>query len=156
MLQYLPVETSDYQRITEIMTAAFDDDTQMHTDLRADGPPGYADGTLIKKLIANRQIDTQKIIWKNELIGLYAISYQGTTFTLELLVINPSLKNHGFGQRVWRDIEQQYPEAERWCVETPDYSQRNCYFYQSKCGFLIVGERLFPGGAKAVILQKQK
>lgn len=75
-MRYLPVEASDYQRITEIMTVAFDDDTKMQTDLLADGPP--------------------------------------------------------------------------------DYSQRNCYFYQYKCSFSIVGERIFSGGTKAVILQKQK
>lgn len=40
MLYYQEIEPADFNKCTRIMTAAFDRDTALHTDLLHDGPRG--------------------------------------------------------------------------------------------------------------------
>lgn len=49
-LSFSKITSSDYFILTEIMTAAFNEDTALHTNIKEDGPTGYNDGSLIKKL----------------------------------------------------------------------------------------------------------
>lgn len=51
-LTFEPIKEQDIETLTTIMKAAFDDDTRMHTDLQADGPKGYDNGSLIRRLLA--------------------------------------------------------------------------------------------------------
>ena len=50
-LTYKKLEESDIMELTPIMKAAFDMDTKLHTDLEEDGPKGYDNGELLKRLM---------------------------------------------------------------------------------------------------------
>lgn len=63
MLQFLPITPEDYPVLTQIMTAAFDEDTRLHTSLLHDGPRGYNDGTLIKKLQESLATSPKRSCW---------------------------------------------------------------------------------------------
>ena len=87
MLHYAPILTQDYPVLTQIMTAAFDEDTRLHTSLLHDGPAGYNDGTLIRKLNENPDFISEKVLLDDKIIGAYTISHKPEQNILELLFL---------------------------------------------------------------------
>ncbi len=57
---------------------------------------------------------------------------------VEILFIYPKYHSKGIGQKVWKAIEEKYPETEVWELVTPYFEKRNINFYVNKCGFHIV------------------
>ena len=49
-VQLEEITEADVSVLADIMKRAFDDDTRMHTSLEEDGPSGYADGSLLRRL----------------------------------------------------------------------------------------------------------
>ena len=133
-LIYRKTKETDIKELTMIMKRAFDDDTKRHTDLLEDGPQGYDDGSLLKRLLALKDGATFTIYLDKKIIGAYTILKKKETYHLEILFIDPSLTDKGLGQKVWKDIEASNKEAQKWVLETPSYSLRNHHFYE-KCGF---------------------
>ncbi|WP_277256262.1 hypothetical protein [Negativibacillus massiliensis] len=86
MLHYAPILPQDYPVLTQIMTAAFDEDTRLHTSLLYDGPAGYNDGTLIRKLNENPDFISEKVLLDDKIIGAYTISHKPEQNILELLL----------------------------------------------------------------------
>ena len=155
MITYELIREEDYKRLTCIMKAAFDDDTRMHTSLSEDGPCGYDDGTLVRKLNMAEHCISEKILLDGQIIGAYTVRFERNKYTLEMLYLNPEIKGKGIGYEVWRYLEKTYSKAEEWIVETPEYSKRNYYFYVDKCGFRPVAIRTHEGGGRSVIFEKK-
>lgn len=154
-LEYKKVYSADYDILTKIMTSAFNEDTSMHTDLKEDGPAGYNDGSLIKKLNEHENYESYKIIYKNNIVGAYTVAANpNKEYSLEMLFIAPIYRKDHLGTAVWKDIEQKYAAAKRWTVETPDYSKRNHHFYTEKCGFRFLKENVCSNGCKSFIFEK--
>ncbi|KAJ49642.1 putative acetyltransferase [Clostridium tetanomorphum] len=155
-ISYEKIYPVDYEILTRIMTSAFNEDTSMHTDLKEDGPTGYSDGSLIKKLNEHKDFESYKIIYKNNIVGAYTIGIkENNEYTLELLFINSDYRKDHLGTMVWKDIEQKYKDAKKWTVETPDYSKRNHHFYTKKCGFIFCRENICANGSKSFIFEKE-
>lgn len=155
-IQYEKIHSDDYMVLTRIMTLAFNEDTSIHTELNEDGPKGYNDGSLIKKLNENKDFDSYKIIYENSIVGAYTVGIQkNDESTLEMLFINPQYRKKNLGTIVWKDIEQKYTNVKRWIVETPDYSKRNHYFYTIKCGFTFHMENIYENESKSFVFQKE-
>lgn len=55
-----------------------------------------------------------------------------------LLYIKANIIGGGIGAKLWRAIEEHYPDALSWRLCTPYFEIRNIYFYLRKCGFHIV------------------
>lgn len=155
-IEYKKIHSNDYEILTKIMTLAFNEDTSIHTELNEDGPTGYNDGTLIKKLNENEDFESYKIIYENNIIGAYTIGVKDNNeYILEMLFINPEYRENHLGTIVWKDIELKYSNAKRWIVETPDYSKRNHYFYTVKCGFNFSMEKIYDNGSRSYVFQKE-
>lgn len=153
MITYDKIEEDDYNILTKIMIEAFNDDTRMHTDLQSGGPLGYDDGTLIRTLNTQKSYLSQKICIGGEIVGAYVIKLGDEEHGLEMLFLNPTIKNAGIGYKVWQHIEDTYSQVKVWKLETPDYSKRNQHFYE-KCGFLLVGEKTYTNGGKSFSYKK--
>ena len=151
MLCYQKIEPVDFNECTRIMTAAFDWDTALHTDLLHDGPRGYDDGSLIQKRYSDPSCQCYKVLLGKKMIGGYV---QNDCGILDLLFLDPTLGNRGFGSEIWRHIEQSHPSITHWTVETPSYSTRNHHFYTRKCGFHFTKEYFYPDGASSYFFQK--
>ena len=151
-VQLEEITEADVSVLADIMKRAFDDDTRMHTSLEEDGPSGYADGSLLRRLKEKENCTTGKILWHGEIVGGFAVSTDGDVCTLELLFIDPDRKSHGIGTDAWKAIRRKFPEARRWYVETPDYSTRNHRFYTEKCGFRFLKKQSYGEGAAAVFV----
>ena len=50
----------------------------------------------------------------------------------------PQYHTKGIGQKVWKMIEEKYPNIKVWQTFTPYFEKRNIHFYVNKCGFHIV------------------
>ncbi len=154
MIIYENILEEDYKVLTDIMTRAFDDDTRMHTNLQADGPRGYNDGSLLRKLNENIKYISRKIILDGVIVGGYTVEIAENHAELIMLFLDPEIKNMGIGLAVWNDIEKTFNKVERWIVETPSYSQRNISFYTKKCGFIFIEEKVYGDEEKSVIMEK--
>lgn len=58
--------------------------------------------------------------------------------SLDLLYVKDDSQNSGYGIKIWKAIEQQYPNTKVWQTHTPYFDKRNLHFYINKCGFKIV------------------
>lgn len=153
---YKNIYPDDYGILTRIMTDAFNEDTSIHTDIKEDGPRGYNDGSLIKKLNEHDGFESYKIVCDNNIVGAYTVEVkQNNIYSLEMLFIDPSFRKYHLGTIVWNDIEEKYVDAKKWIVETPDYSKRNHHFYTKKCGFIFYKENLHNNGGKSFVFIKE-
>lgn len=153
-ITYKDLEGKDIPSLTPIMKAAFDEDTRMHTELLADGPAGYDTGELLERLLKKENSISRVISCDGRVIGEYTIIKDGGSFTLDLFFLDPEYASRGIGTIVWNHIEQSYPEAGSWYLETPSYSTRNRHFYE-KCGFRAVRENTCGDGAKSLVFVKR-
>ena len=156
-IEYQKIYPVDYEILTRIMTYAFNEDTSMHTDLKEDGPTGYNDGNLIKKLNVCQSSESYKIIYQNNIVGAYTVKIKpNNEYILDMLFIDPQYRKDHLGSIVWKDIELKYKDAKKWIVETPDYSKRNYHFYTKKCGFVFKEENIYNDGSKSFIFEKEE
>lgn len=154
-ISYSDIDESDYSKLTQIMTDAFNDDTKMHTNLDEDGPKGYNDGSLIRLLCSNNEKVSQKVMIGKEIIGAYVLCQKGNgVCELDMLFIDSEVKSQGIGFEVWNHIENEYTSVNKWVVETPEYSTRNYYFYVNKCGFHYMKEQEYENNSKSFIFEK--
>lgn len=156
MLHYAPILPQDYPVLTQIMTASFDEDTRLHTSLLHDGPAGYNDGTLIRKLNENPDFISEKVLLDDKIIGAYIISHKPEQNILELLFLDPDCGNQGLGTQIWNHIKEHFSDCVRWVLETPSYSTRNHHFYTKKCGFHFVCEKQYPDATSFVFEKERK
>lgn len=152
-ITYKKLEENDIEELTPIMKSSFDADTRIHTDFEEDGPKGYDNGELLKKLIKIDNSESKVIYVDSVMVGAYTIIKDKDIYTLDMFFISPSYVSKGIGSRVWKDIENTYNEAKTWLVETPGYSKRNHHFYE-KCGFKNIDEKIYDDGEKSFIFIK--
>lgn len=146
MLEYQDIFEKDYEPLTHIITEAFDDDTRRDTPFLRGGPKGYDDGSLIRKLNENPQHISKKIIYFHKIIGAYTLIPKDDVYNLEMIFIDPHYNCMGIGTRIWKDIEETYPNVKTWYIETPFYSSRNHHFFVSKCGFQLMRKKRGSNG----------
>lgn len=135
-ITFLPMKEQDIEELTAIMKRAFDEDARIHLNRKEGGPPGYDDGSFLRKWGMNPDTTPYKIYLDGSLIGGTILwirasneNYLGTIF------LDPLLENKGIGTLVWKKIEEMYPNTTSWSTDTPIFSRRNHNFYINKCGF---------------------
>lgn len=138
-IKFKQMYEKDIESLVPIMKAAFDYDTKIHLGREEGGPPGYDDGTFLRKWALDKSATSYCIYWEEVLIGGTILwinednnNYLGTIF------IDINYENKGIGTKVWHEIEGMYPNTKVWNTETPIFSYRNHNFYVNKCGFHIV------------------
>ena len=60
------------------------------------------------------------------------------------MFIHPDYQNQGLGKQAIQFLEETYPEAKLWTLDTPAWNKRNIHFYQ-KMGYELTGKE-GPGG----------
>ncbi len=129
----------DIPALTVIMKNAFDYDTRIHLGKKEGGPPGYDDGSFLRKWGLHPAATSYCIYLDKKLAGgiILWIS-QNKENRLGNIFIDPAYENKGIGTRIWQRIEQLYPDTKIWYTETPIFSHRNHNFYINKCGFHVI------------------
>lgn len=112
-LKFQLLQEKDIEILTPIMERAFDEDARIHLNEVKGGPPGYNNGDFLRKYGLSKDATSYKISLDGEAIGCLIlwinekirINFLGNIF------IDVSLQNKGLGKRVWRFIEQEYPNT---------------------------------------------
>lgn len=128
---------NDIEPCTAIMKAAFDEDSMMFKNTH-DGPPGYDDGSFLRKNALESGADSFCIYVNDVLSGAVIIfaNEDKTENFLGCIFLSPSSRGKGLGKSVWSEIEKMYPSAKVWRTETTLCSKRNLNFYINKLGFM--------------------
>jgi hypothetical protein len=129
----------DIPNLIQIMKRAFDYDTKIHLGKEAGGPPGYDDGTFLRKWGLDKEATSYCIYLNNILIGgvILWINDNNENY-LGSLFIDINYEDKGIGTKIWSEIESMYPNTRVWNTETPIFSHRNHNFYVNKCGFHVI------------------
>ena len=76
----------------------------------------------------------------NEIIGgtVVTINEKTNHNHLDFLFVRVGTQNRGIGQKIWKMIEEKYPNTKVWETSTPYFDKRNIHFYVNRLGFHIV------------------
>lgn len=134
MLTLMRLQKSDLKELTEIAIQSFEDDKDKYGEY-----PPLID---IEHRSLRYQEDgyTYKIRYHNEMIGgLVIFDAKEGGYILGSIFLTPSHQNQGIGQKVIGLMEEEFPDAEAWYLDTPYLSFRNHHFYE-KMGYVKTGE----------------
>ena len=140
-LAFEQIVEADIPELAEVMTRAFDDDSQKHLGIEKGGPPGYDDGEFFRKwLFGYEQSIGYKIVFEGAIVGALIVwDIEGGHNFLGTIFVDPAYQDRGIGTRAWRFVEETYPHAKSWSLGTPVWATKNHHFYEQKCGFRRVG-----------------
>ena len=141
-LRFEEIVQADLPALTDVMTRAFDDDSQKHLGVEKGGPEGYDNGDFFRKwLFGYEESVGYKVVFENKVVGamIVWILEHGTNI-LGTIFIDPRYQDRGLGTRAWQFVETTYPDAHSWTLETPSWAKKNHHFYEYKCGFTKVKE----------------
>jgi len=136
-LRFEEMGERDIPAVTEVMTRAFDDDSQRHLGQPKGGPEGYDNGDFFRtwllgyaesvgyKVLAGEDVAGAMIVWINP----------SRRYFLGTIFVDPAWQNKGVGRRMWAFLRERYPEALSWQLETPAWATKNHHFYEYVCGF---------------------
>ena len=136
----------DAKELTKISKLSFDDDSLQHGLGETGGPPGYDSIAAQRRWI--KLTFYYKFIVNNEIVGgMFTESgkrfYQKSSknhFYFIRIFIHPDYQNLGIGTKAMLFIENEFPYATKWTLDTPSWAERNHYFYE-KLGYKKVGEK---------------
>ncbi len=133
-----PFAAADVPLVGPIMKRAFDHDLMLHLG-RTGGPPGYDDGSFLRKWALAENATSFRISIHGQVAGAVVLwlNCSPGVNVLGCLFLAPEYQHRGWGLNVWREIEKRYPARNEWRVETPGFSRVNHHFYVNKCGFQI-------------------
>jgi len=96
-------------------------------------PPGYASEEFQVRMM--RFGDYYKITQGEQIVGGLLVHPQKPRhYELGRIFIAPGHQNQGIGSRVIEMMEQAYPLAKRWTLDTPKWNLRTQHFYE-KMGY---------------------
>lgn len=115
--------------------------------------PGY---NMSKENMTNSILNriSYKIICDNQVVGNICIrDNEDSTYYIGTLCVIPDYQNKGIGQEAIKFIENEFPDATSWRLQTPADKERNHYFYK-KMGYSIIKEYM-EGSVKLVLFEKK-
>lgn len=137
-LHFERMRESQIPELTEIMTRTFDDDAQKFLGQPSGGPPGYNTGEFLRKFAIDGDGLGWTIFADGQIIGAFIIFITPTHDDwLGNIFVDPDYQGQQIGTRTWAFIEETYPDALTWNLETPTWAVRNHHFYE-KLGFVRV------------------
>lgn len=147
-LRFEKAEPNDAEELINIRNQCFYEDYVKYGEC-----PGYnLSKDAMIEIILNRKL--YNIICDNKIVGSISVKdNKDNTYYIGCLCIIPDYENKGIGQATLKFIENEFPDAKVWTLETPADKLRNHYFYK-KAGFKIVKE-FVEGTVKLVEFEKR-
>jgi GNAT superfamily N-acetyltransferase len=153
MIAFKRARSADAAQLTAVQKRCFDDDSQRYLGTDTGGPPGY-DSVKWQQNIMKKSL-YYKIVWDGQIIGGLIIFSKGSGhYELGRIYLDPDYQNQGIGTQAMAFIEQAFPDAQRWTLDTPLWATRNHHFYQ-KLGYVRVGELNMGGGELSILYEKR-
>ncbi len=118
MIELKPATPVDAVELTDVQMRTFDQDSRLHGQGERGGPPGYDSVAwqidMMQRGPYFKLVDRQRIIG-----GAIVFDYGCGHFELGRIYLDPEFQNRGLGSIAMQLIEQQFPAAERWTLDTP-------------------------------------
>jgi len=127
----------DCELLAQIQKDSFDDESRTFNN-EPGGPDGY--DSKESQIEFMKHGHYYKILKDSEIVG-GVIVYVSNNFVYNLgrIYIDPKHQNRGIGHQVIKLIEAKYPDAQKWWLDTPNWSVSNHYFYE-KSGYVKINE----------------
>jgi GNAT superfamily N-acetyltransferase len=139
--------------LTQVQTISFDDDRLRNLSEGRGGPTGYDSSTYSRELIASRRFYSIKKT--GVIIGGVVISGpMHGVLRINRLFLHPQEQGKGYGTLAMQAIEDIFPEATRFVLDTPIWAKRNQRFYEG-LGYQQVGETFEPEEGFMLILYEK-
>jgi ech hydrogenase subunit C len=94
-----------------------------------------------------------KAVIQNEIVGSVRGYKVGDSCDIGRLIVKPAYQNLGIGKKLMLEIENHFPECNRFELFTGHKSRRNIYFYQ-KLGYRIFKSEEVSSKRRRVFMQK--
>lgn len=142
-ISIVPASLDDAEALLRVQIAAFHHDGKVYPGGQLGGPPDYDSIGALHQMIQDEAC--YKITDGEACIGGIALRDLGRGhFHLGRIFLDPAYHNQGIGTQAMRFIEEAYPAATRWTLNTPAWAVRNRHFYE-KLGYVQVGEYYLAG-----------
>jgi GNAT superfamily N-acetyltransferase len=152
MITFKRAVVTDSADLTAVQKRTFDDDSRRYLGTETGGPPGY-DSHKWQLTMMKRGL-YYKILSDGQLIGgMIIFNLGGGHYELGRIFIDPNFQNQGIGTQAMAFIEQRFPDARKWTLDTPAWAVRNHHFYE-KLGYVRVGEATLGGGLAGILYAK--
>jgi GNAT superfamily N-acetyltransferase len=142
MIRFEKARPKDAATLARISERAF------HSDIHCGapglgGPPGYSSEQWQKKMM--RLGDYYKISVGDQIVGgLIVLRKRPREYELGRIFVDSDHQNQGVGTQAMEFLEEEYPLAKRWTLDTPAWNRRTRHFYK-KVGFVEIGTDLRGG-----------
>lgn len=133
-IDILPAVIEDAEKIRDVMSEAFYSDY-----IKYGYCPAYNQSIehVEKNILSSFSF---KIMVAGEIVGYARVIDEGEgCYWLCCLCIIPKVQNLGLGKKAITFIEEQFPLAVKWGLDTPADNIRNIRFYE-QCGFKVIKE----------------
>jgi GNAT superfamily N-acetyltransferase len=152
MVTFEKATPADATALTAVQTRTFDDDSRRFTAQLSGGPPGYDEIDWQLQMMGLGHY--YKIVADERLIGgLIVFDQGGGHYELGRIYIDPAYQNQGLGGQAMQFIEQTFPQARQWTLDTPSWAVRNQHFYE-KWGYAKVQEEAIAPGFTLFFYEK--
>jgi GNAT superfamily N-acetyltransferase len=142
----------DAEKLTEVQTRCFDDDSKRFLGTECGGPPGYDSVDWQRQMIQHGIY--YKILYNGQIIGgIIAYPTHDGQYEIGRIYLDPDFQNQGIGKQAMAFTEGLYPEAKRWTLDTPSWAVRNHHFYEN-LGYIKVREEAAHGEERLYFYEK--
>ena len=142
---------TDLDALCLAATAAFEYDIHYGAP-GVGGPPGYNTTSWHRELMA-RAAAYYKVVEDGRILGGFTVFGMGSgLYILGTIYLVPEAQNRGIGTRAMRFALSRYPQARRWRLDTPAWSQRNHHFCE-KLGFRKVAVEVHGEGDESFVYE---
>ncbi|MDP4088786.1 MAG: GNAT family N-acetyltransferase [Bacillota bacterium] len=135
---FKPSEPADAEQIILAKADAFKEEVKLYGRGPTDKSPVEKEREFIENAQGN---NFSYILLENgkKIGGVGVVDKGSGEFYLKHIYVALDYQNKGIGSRIMNFLDNQFPEAAIWTLETPYLSYRNHHFYE-KHGFVKVGE----------------
>lgn len=143
--------TEDAMSLAAISQRSFDSDLELGAP-GFGGPPGYADPQWQRRMM--RAGDYHTLLVDGDLIGgAIVLKTEPGEYEITRIFIDPSRHRSGIGSRCIMLLQEQYPDARRWTLDTPAWNPLTRQFYEG-LGFVEYGRRMVGDGFELVLFER--
>jgi ribosomal protein S18 acetylase RimI-like enzyme len=138
--------------LAAISTRAFDTDLAVGAP-RPGGPPGY-DSSAWQREAMNWGTYYAIVVDGQLAGGAIVVDKTGGDCHLARVFLDPDHHRRGIGRRVVALLDDAYPQARRWTLDTPVWNRRTRAFYGA-LGFVDIGRLPTSAGFELVLYERR-
>ena len=136
MIRFAIARIEDAKALALASWRAFDHDVHYGAPGKG-GPPGYRSDKWQSRM--TRAGRYYKILDDDRIIGGFILFDKGRGhMELGRIFVEPEYQNQGIGTQAIEFMEETFPQARRWTLDTPGWNKRTQHFYE-KMGYVRVG-----------------